>query len=321
MSVSWLFSCIPQTQITVSKLLFDAYARSQNDSATLSILDTVRAGIIEDEKSAEALNLKAMNGERVNGLHFKGTEDKAIIWLHGNGCFYETSLGRPLLWREGLKREGQIPHLVVFNPRGTGRSEGRTQLSTVIEDLSLFFDYVRPKSVVIGGHSMGGYFTLFGAAELQKRYPDIDINFVSDRSLWDLRSRVSPSLERAGCTGSSKKMMTLYVQSVLNSPDWTRDSLAALESLKGRVLIIFHRKDGVVILEESTYQGLLKAHRTKEYRLLELEDPSMTEVSATPHNREFTGQENQVIIAELGRMLGIHEKPTSTILMTPETKV
>lgn len=156
MSFSWFYSCLPQFETVISKILFDAYARSQTDPSCLSTLDTVRAGILDENPQAEELNLKASNGETINGLHFKGTENKAIIWLHGNGCFYETSYDKPLYWRESLKRDEKIPHLLVFNPRGTGRSTGRTQLSFVIEDLSLMFKHLNCNSIVIGGHSMGG---------------------------------------------------------------------------------------------------------------------------------------------------------------------
>lgn len=305
----------------VSKILFNAYARTQTDKHFLPILDTVRSGLIEEYTGAQELNLQAHDGDIVNGLHFPGTDDKVIIWLHGNGCFYETSLHKPLHWRNSLERDGKIPHLIVFNPRGTGRSGGRTQTSFVADDLALFFEHVQPKAVVIGGHSMGAYFTLFGAAELQQRHPEIKINFVSDRSLWDLRSRVTTSVEGAGYTGLGKTMMEVFVKSKLDSPDWCRDSLKALESLKGRVLIIFHRKDGVVPFEDSTYEGLSKAKRARDYHILELceEDPT-SEVGAHSHNRDFSEDENATIIAEMGQMLGIPGKPSTTALLSPNFK-
>lgn len=176
----------------------------------------------------------------------------------------------------------------------------------MIEDLTLFFQHVNPSSVVIGGHSMGGYFGLFGAAELQKAFPEIAINFISDRSIWTLESRISVKVEAGGYTGLSKAAMSLYIKSVINSPDWARDSFEALESLKGKVLIIFHKKDGVMLLKDSVYIGLSKAQQTKDYHILELteEDPSI-DAYPYPHNRALTDKENHILIAEIGQMLGI----------------
>lgn len=329
MSVSWFLSCLPQyDDIRVSTTLFDAYARTHTDQDLLPILDSVRSGILEDTTTSTVeLNLKASNGDVVNGIHFKGTEDKAIIWLHGNGCFYETSHPKPLHWRNSLQRKDQIPHLIVFNPRGTGQSTGRTQLSFVIEDIELMFKHlislgVNPCSVVIGGHSMGGYFTLFGAAELQNKYPESTINFISDRSIWNLKSRVSIKVKAAGYSGFSESLFSSYVNEKLSSPDWSRDSLPALESLRGRILIIYHQKDGVVLFEDSTYQGLCKAKRNREYNILELceNDPHQA-VDSYPHNREFTDDENAIIITEIGRMLGIHSDSTKTSLLNPNQKI
>ena len=64
------------------------------------------------------------------------------------------------------------------HPRA-GESCGRTQLSFVIEDFVLIFDYlvneceVGPNHVVIRGHSIGGYFGVFGAAAIQKSTPQL----------------------------------------------------------------------------------------------------------------------------------------------------
>ncbi|QVL56944.1 MAG: alpha/beta fold hydrolase [Simkaniaceae bacterium] len=297
----------------VSKVLFDAHRRTVlEEDSLLEGLRPMKEGLIEALDGIE-INFRAINGDTVNGIHFKGTEPKAIIFLHGNGCFYETSGCKPLSWRESLTREGTtLPHLIIFNPRGTGESTGRTQTNYVIEDFILMFDHlvnvchVDPSHVVIGGHSMGGYFSLFGAAAIQKRYPEAKINFISDRSIWDLKSRVAAKVEGAGYLGWKAFLLSSYISSVISSPDWSRDSIEALESLKGRVFVIYHPKDGVVLYDDSTHKGLLDARRINEYFCLELsEDDPHAEVGPRPHNREFSDRENQKIVAELRRMLEI----------------
>ncbi|KAJ9471705.1 hypothetical protein DIPPA_51444 [Diplonema papillatum] len=308
-----LLSCITQSDSMVSMVLFDAHRRTVLDRDNLlEGLRPMKEGLIGELGGTE-INFSTINGDTLNGIHFKGTEPKAVIFLQGNGCFYETSGYKPLSCRDSFVREGTtLPHFILFNPRGTGESTGRTQTNYVIEDFILIFDYlvnecdVNPSHVVIGGHSMGGYFSLFGAAAIQKRYPEAKINFVSDRSIWDLKSRVSTKVEGAGYHGLKAALLSSYISSVISSPDWSRDSREALESLKGRVLVIYHPKDGVVLYDDSTHKGLLAAHRVKEYFCLELseEDPH-AEVGPRPHNREFSDMENQKIVAELRRMLEI----------------
>ena len=278
MAISVLSSSIPGCDEMISRTLFDAHRRTVSDGKNLFLgLRPMKEGLIEEFNGKEVY-FQTENGDRINGVHFEGTEPKAIIFLHGNGCFYETSGMKPLAWREALRRAENIPHLLLFNPRGTGESSGTTQTHFVIEDFMIMFDYlvnecqVDPNHIAIGGHSMGGYFGLFGAAAIQQKYPTATINFISDRSLWDLRSRVAVKVESAGYSGWKAAIVTSFISSAISNPNWTRDSAEALESLKGRVLIIYHPKDGVVLYEDSTHKGLISFDRVKEYFYLELRE-------------------------------------------------
>ena len=158
---------------------------------------------------------------------------------------------------------------------------------------------------------MGGYFGQFGAAAIQQRYPEARINFISDRSLWDLRSRVALHVEYAGYTGRKATSMTSYIKVAISEPDWTRDSGEALECLKGRVLIIYNPKDGVIPYAESTHKGIkMRPQRNRNYLCLELcEKDTTAEIGPYPHNREFTDEEDRIIVAEIKNMLDI--SPTS----------
>lgn len=313
MAVRALSSYIPGCDGMISRILFDAHRRtvSVESKSLLEGLHSMKEALIQEFDGKEVC-LHAGNGDKINGVHFKGTEPKAIIFLHGNGCFYETSGMKAIAWREALKKDGSTPHLLLFNPRGTGESSGITQTHFVIEDFILMFEYlvkechIDPIHIVIGGHSIGGYFALFGAAAIQEKYPTTKINYISDRSFWDLRGRVAGKVESAGYEGWKASLMTPLIISAISSPNWARDSAEALEKLKGRVLIIYHPKDGVILYQDSAHKGILSFDRVKEYFYLELsENDPHTEVGPYPHNREFTDNENTKIVAELRRMLEI----------------
>jgi hypothetical protein len=266
----------------------------------LAGLETVRQGWLEQE-GVEEITLRTIDGTAINGLHFKGSEKKAIIHLHGNGCFYETSLERPWSWRESLQR---VPHLVVCNPGGTGKSEGNVHPETAAHELLAQFEYlvnvhsIDPDDIVISGHSMGGYLGAFGAQLIQEKYPDKQINFLSDRSFFHIYSRIDIRTEREDRPTWINRIIRLVMYFFVNVTRWAKDPIEALTSLKGRICVIYHQKDAVVAYEDSLYCALTKVEQSKRFEYLPL-----TGEDENAHNREFTEEEHKKVISEIKRML------------------
>ncbi|MCB1109479.1 MAG: alpha/beta fold hydrolase [Chlamydiia bacterium] len=281
-------------QQCLSSFLFDAHrATLERGEELLLGLKPVREYYLA-ECQAQEQTFKAENGESVNALHFPGTVNKAIIFLQGNGCFYETSVEKPLRWIKGMGEDR--PHLLVFNPRGTGKSTGITTPDYVAKDFKLVFDYlvqscqVDPNYVVLGGHSMGAFFGAEGAAQIQDLFPSNPIHFLSDRSLKDILDRVAKKTD--------SKLKAFGVQQAIKYYQWNKDPIAALGRLKGRVCILYHPSDEVIPYKESTYYGLKKTQIQYTYLCME-------EIEGSAHNRPFTEAENQYIITELRKMLDI----------------
>lgn len=255
-------------------------------------LTSVREGWIE--LGAKEITLQTPMGTSINGLHFIGHEKKAIIHLHGNGCFYETSLQRPLSWKEALQG---APHLVVCNPGGTGKSEGGFHPETVAQELLAQFEYlvneysIDPSDIVISGHSMGGYLGAFGAELIQRKHPDKQINFLSDRSFASIYSRID------ACMGNNR-MVQLAMYCLAKIAGWAKDPINALESLRGRVCIIYHEQDRVIPYQNSLHLALTSAIRAKQYTCIQLQGDD-----EGAHMREFTNQEHERVIEELKKML------------------
>jgi hypothetical protein len=304
--------CISSLCKKVSETLVAAqYKTSTQRGELLPFLKQFRDAYIEDFKAQE-INLLTLNGTTINGLHFPGTQKKALIYLQGNGYFYETAAGRPLRWREGLKRlsvEGidQYPHLVVCNPGGTGKSEGNTHPFTVARDLLAQFEYlvyqhgIDPNDIAIVGFSMGGYLGSFGAELIQVAFPEAEINFLSQQSFASIYSRVhSERLPVMRQIFGSAISVSIYLTS------WAQDSIAALETLKGRVCIVYNRLDGVIPYVDSTHHALVHSQRTRTYSCLALQEEDLhQEPSAHAHNRDLTEEENGKIVVELKKMLHI----------------
>jgi len=296
-----------------SRMLFTAHDRTVSEgNDLLECLEAARDPLISMYQGKE-INLPAPNGDLINGVHFQGGQKNAIVFLQGNGCFYESSSTRPLHWMESLKDgSGQAPHLIVFNPRGTGKSSGVTETHNVEEDLTLLFDYlvkeqgVDPKHVVFAGHSMGGYFAVFGALRVQKEYPDSTVHLVLDRSFPDLHSRLASKIEKYASNKISGLYLARKFHQKIDSWKWAKDSIEAIDQLKGRVCVIFHQKDGIVLYKDSFHSQLNSSASKKEYSSIELVEANAdVPIHAKFHNREYTEAENEQIVKELKLMLGV----------------
>jgi hypothetical protein len=99
---------------------------------------------------------------------------------------------------------------------------------------------------------MGSYLGSFGASYIQEIYQEEPIHFVSDRSFTDIKTRLSSA---SSIKSWAKK---IFAQALLTSSSWSHDSIAALETLKGRVVVLYDRKDQVVPFETSVACALTK---------------------------------------------------------------
>ncbi|MBS0653071.1 MAG: alpha/beta fold hydrolase [Verrucomicrobia bacterium] len=300
--------------------LFLSAARERTITEGNDLLDglsSFRKTYIEDFGGKE-LSLSTVDGQMTNGLHFAGGMKKAIIFLHGNGCFYETSLPKPLSWIESLKQKDHngtdvAPHLIVFNPRGTGKSEGVIHPDTVARDMLAAFEHlvsvegIDPNDIVIAGHSMGGFFGALGAELVQEKFPDAEINFLSDRSFSNIHSRADCKIQHEEYSKVSEFIVGSTMHQLIDWTEWNKDPVAAMERLKGRVCIIYHGQDVVIPYETSAHCALLGYPRTRSYSCLSMDDEGVDGFNG--HNRDFSDKENALVVAELKRMLRIPLSP------------
>ncbi len=284
--------------------LLDASKRTAAvDKDFFSILSELRKGLAT-EFGGKEINIQITEGGVVNGFHFKGTQNTAIIYLHGNGDFYETSIIKPLSWIESLKEtDSTFPHLLVFNPRGTGKSSGYAHPENVAMDMLAAFEYlvdqqrIDPSRIIIAGHSMGGFFGAFGAELIQSQFPDSRIHFLSDRSFSNIGSLAALKRGAAG----SVRLVDFILSKAIKWMGWDRDPVAALEALKGRVCVIYHPQDPLIVPAISLHTALLQSKRAG-YCHLSLQD-EREGISSSAHNRAFTDSEQDQVVAEIKKML------------------
>ncbi len=296
----------------IAKFLLVSRERTLEDPGLKEGLASMR-GTWKTTQGARELSLVTPDGDAVNGLHFPGTIPKAIIHLHGNGDFYELSVQKPLEWREALTsvvgERKDVPHLLVFNPRGTGESEGVPHPAKVALDLFTAFEYlvhkhgIAPDDIIISGHSMGGYFGALGAALVQETYPDHAIHFLSDRSFASLTARACRRIEGSDYNRATRDLMGFATSCLMSASGWDADPIEALEKLKGRVCVLYNLKDAVIPYETSLHEALTKSHRKRTYDCFALQEASDSPFTARAHNRLFAADEQQKVLVEMKRML------------------
>ncbi len=293
----------------VSRFFSYARKRTVEDPATiLSCLALSREFWINEYQGKE-IELTAQNGNKINGMHFKGQDSCAILFLHGNGCFYESSLERPLEWIAALNKEGVYPDLLTFNPRGTGKSEGITHPQHVAEDILVAFRYlvgqgIDPDRVIIAGHSMGGFFGAFGAQLVQQEFPGNSIHFLSDRSFKSIEDRINFGMQNVEGSKWKKEIVYVAIHRLKSLWGWNANPLAALETLKGRVGVLYHKADEIVPYKTSLHALIQEQPSLKRpYSFFLLGDEPCVESGSEAHNRNLSSAEMEKLIPEMKQML------------------
>lgn len=255
------YESLHQIETFLSSFFISSRKRTEGlQAAEIQLFKEIRESLTEEYKGKELV----LN-DCLQSFYIPGSSSHALIYIQGNGCFLETSFYTPINLRDALHQSSPslMPHIMLFNLRGVGQSTGIANPSTIKEDLYAIFKYlvemceIDPSNIVIYGHSLGGYLGSFGACYIQEIYTKSTIHFVSDRSFGHIITRLPAA--------SSLKtwFYKIFVQALLPKSSWNQDSLAALESLKGKVIVIYDRKDQVIPYETSAAIALRKKSFSK----------------------------------------------------------
>lgn len=227
-----------------------SYLYTQNASFMEGELKMCRKALFQSLPEAKRVELTCVDGVKVDGFYLPGTVSKAVLFLHGNGGFYETCSDQALDVKEMLAED---VHLFMFNPRGTGQSDGvplGRNLSLDVMSAFLFLVDkigISPSHILIYGHSMGGCIGAIGAELLQQLYPDETIHLVSDRSFSSMTDHLDAFSRRTDEPG----FLARGVPRAQSLDGWQMDAIGAIKSLRGRVCVIYHPEDEIIIKEAS----------------------------------------------------------------------
>jgi fermentation-respiration switch protein FrsA (DUF1100 family) len=186
---------------------------------------------------AEDITFRNADGMKLHGwfLPASGSAKGTVLHLHGNAANISNHL--PLVsW---LPAQGF--HVLMFDYRGFGRSEGKPTLDGVVDDAHAALAYVRTRPevdatrLVIFGQSLGGAtaLRLLARDSIGVRIAVIDSAFASYRGI--ARDVASSGL-LAPVAGIAASVL----------PPAERDPIAALKSIRVPLIFVHGKRDSVI---------------------------------------------------------------------------
>lgn len=201
------------------------------------------------------------DGVKLNALHFRHRQANentpTVLFYQSNASI--SQLGIYLWLVEEAVRRNCVCNFVVFDYRGVGSSKGDAQSTRdllVDGDTALQFvkDHLRVPPHLIHWYtwSLGGGI----GSNIKAMYPECTGPMISERSFSSLRSvgeNIIPSI---------LKPLLFWIPWAAEKEGWKLE--APLASLRGRTLIMYHRKDPTIPYAASAHQAAIKANLNME---------------------------------------------------------
>lgn len=197
------------------------------------------------------------DGVRLNSIHFRHRQADAntptVIFYQSNASV--SQLGIYLWLVEEAVRRNSVCNFFVFDYRGVGSSKGDAQSTRELlidGDTGLQFVkdhlHVPPEQIRFYSWSLGGGV----GSNIKAMHPECSGPIVIERSFSSLKSvaqNIIPSL---------LKPFFFWVPYFAEKEGWNLE--APLTKLRGRNLIVFHRKDPTIPYPASAHQAAVKAN-------------------------------------------------------------
>jgi len=204
---------------------------------------------------------------QLNGLFLDNAKSQDVIFvIQGNGM--KVSQG-------GMKMMKQLAHLnkdiIMFDRRGLGASNGQANITNLIDDASLQFNYIqnqiKPKNIIIHGYSLGSFI----AAKLAKN-ENIDA-LILHGSATNVQEWIDEKMP-----WYSKLFVTVEVEDVFNTVD-NKDIVQ--NHFSGPLLVIGAQNDEQVpgVLSKRIFQ----ASKSKYKKLIMVKDSDHSSMLNKPN--------------------------------------
>ena len=269
---------------------------------------------MEDEGGVR-MQAESPDGSLLDGILFPACStgdplsQKAIIFVPGMDGYYEDGFSHYLidLFKEKL---GNINVLILNHP-SVMASKGEltcvgmaltafTGCKFLIEGLGL-----KANDLIVYGQSLGGVAATRGTQWVQMEHPEAEMKLINERSFHNLPDVVGDGVMGLGLKYGTEK-----------AGFSTPDLVEAFDAIKGEKLVIYSPYDGMVLKAHSLFQKLYQRGLGQKVSILEMEGET---VKKEEHWRTFTPKEEERLIMEIRRMLGLGFEREVKVTKAPQT--
>lgn len=216
---------------------------------------------LQNQFAVQKHKILTPDGVKLNAMHFKhhqaNENTPTILFYQSNASI--SQLGIYLWLIEEAVRRNSVCNFVVFDYRGVGSSKGdaqSTQDLLIDGDTALQFvkDHLQVPPHLINFYtwSLGGGI----GANIKAMHPECNGLMISERSFSSLREVGEYSIP------SFLQPLLFWVPCAAEREGWNLK--APLEKMKGRTLVIYHRKDPTIPYPASAHQAAVKANLQME---------------------------------------------------------
>ena len=188
--------------------------------------------------NGQSIQLQTPDGAFLDGAFYPGKNPKkAIIYAFGNGEQWENHTDT-ISWLKNFNTS-----ILMFNPRGVGKSQGpRSEQGYILDAYSAYRylidkQHLDPEDVLLVGFSMGAAYGTCAVSLIQKDFPGKKINVINLCSFSNLHLEVQNVLR--GWIGSILRIGACILNFDLNPK-------AAWDQLKGKKCLFYRANDDVI---------------------------------------------------------------------------
>jgi len=223
--------------------------------------------------SISSFNVHTKDNISLCGMHFKDkrvslNEGRTLIIFGGNGDLYKIGSAA---WLFKLLQKSPVPfHLVLFDHRECGNSQGKAHAKGLIQDGEAVYHYVNKELGVDENHiDLCGFSLGAAVATLVKaRHKATKGCLISNRSFQSLDKAVKGMFSHL--FNPISNLLSKAAVKITHSSGWILDPFEAWKTIQSRKMVICHEEDPVICYTASMEQALHEENLLKECHHIKL---------------------------------------------------
>lgn len=242
--------------------------------------------------------IKCKQGEKISGMRFKSTnknakQKKFLIVFNGNGSIYRCG-SQAWLFKLLTQNDDIAYDVIMFDPRGSGESKGKTTPQSLIEDGDLVYQFVKTTlgadehTIDLYGFSLGGAL----ATILKAKHPSSGGVLINNRSFHSLGTAAKGFLTQRRFPFS--KALSKIALSLTKQSGWDFSPIDVWNKISSSdTLVISHNEDPIIYEEATLGKALEKGELLKNCLHIKLKQKNPEDAIKNHHVQPLASYTDQ----------------------------